>query len=80
MTRREAFGGQGGFWAGNARIGEASHRGHGGHRGGRRGERERLWVTTRWLLGGKRANWGRHRTEVTEVTEGGWLMPTEFYW
>ena len=25
---------------------------------------------TPWLISGKRANWGKHRTEVTEVTEG----------
>ena len=25
---------------------------------------------TPWLMGEKRANWGKHRTEVTEVTEG----------
>ena len=31
------------------------------------------------LLGGKRANWGRHRTEVTEVTEGEGVVDERFW-
>ncbi len=33
---------------------------------------------TPWLISGKRANWGKHRTEVTEVTEGGALWGRGF--
>ena len=54
-------------------MGIASHRGViggwwtnaiGGHRGFRAGTRE----------------WGKHRTEVTEVTEGNWALVDEFDW
>jgi hypothetical protein len=50
--------------------GKASHRGHGGHRGG--------LASGRVFFGDARGTWGethargKHRTEVTEVTEGGW--------
>jgi hypothetical protein len=52
-------------------TGKASHRGHGGHRGG-------IWVGGEefdrrqpWRLGENPAQRGKHRTEVMEVTEGG---------
>ena len=48
-------------------LGKASHGGHGGHGG-------RLGSATRRLQGEKCANWGKHRTEVTEVTEGEWVV------
>jgi hypothetical protein len=54
-------------------MGKASHRGHGGHRGGN-GDldggasfRERRGFRAR-----NKRKWGKHRTEVTEVTEGEW--------
>ncbi len=49
--------------------GKASHRGHGGHRGDGGCMEEVLWWTA-WLLDGKNAHRGKHRTEVTEATEG----------
>ncbi|HSZ77002.1 MAG TPA: hypothetical protein VK775_06355, partial [Chthoniobacterales bacterium] len=50
--------------------GKASHRGHGGHRGGIWGWRRIAFGEHQGLLGEIRAIWGKHRTEVTEVTEG----------
>jgi hypothetical protein len=47
--------------------GKASHR---GHRGGSEVRRCNAFWGTAWLLGGNDPVWGKHRTEVTEVTEG----------
>jgi hypothetical protein len=46
---------------------KASHRGHGGHRGGSEGGD---LCRGHWWLGGGIRRRGRHRTEVTEDTEG----------
>jgi hypothetical protein len=48
--------------------GKASHRGHGGHEG--EPEDTGSALLTRQLQGENCANWEKHRTEVTEVTEG----------
>jgi 3-hydroxyacyl-[acyl-carrier-protein] dehydratase len=57
----------------DAKSGKASHGGHGGHGGDDFG-----WWTP-GLQGEKGANWGKHRTEDTEATEGigdfGWWTP-----
>ena len=74
MTGREAFGGQGGFWAGKARIGK--------HRTevtevteGERCSGRKLWADR--VAAGRETHRGKHRTEVTEVTEGGiWSIKT----
>jgi hypothetical protein len=67
------FGGQLGFWAGKTRIGKSiaqrSRRPQRGIEGLRLDGEKVLWWTAR-LLGGKSAHWEKHRTEVTEATEG----------
>ena len=52
-------------------TGKASHRGHGGHRGGIGVGGQEFDRRQSWRLGENRAQRGKHRTEVTEVTEGG---------
>ena len=52
-------------------AGKASHGGHRGHRGGIGIGGERLAVNT-GLPGRGPREWGKHRTEATEVTEGDW--------
>ena len=64
------FGGQLGFWAGKTHFGESiAQRSRWSQRGIEVGWRKVLWWTA-WLLGGKEAHQGEHRTEVTVVTEG----------
>jgi hypothetical protein len=65
------FGGQLGFWAGKTRITESiAQRSRRSQRRIKVRLRKALWWTA-WLLGGKDTHHGEHRTEVTEVTEGG---------
>ena len=59
----------GGFWARTARIGESIAQRSRRSQRGIEDMAEKLWWTRR-LLGENCANRGKHRTEVTEVTEG----------
>jgi hypothetical protein len=63
--RRKALGGQGGHRRSQRGIGAVDAKGFG---------------RTGWLLGGKHALGWRHRTEVTEVTEGGTDVVDERLW
>ena len=57
---------------GNTPKGKASHRGHGGHRGRLGLVDECTWVKIVGSRAGTRQS-GKHRTEVTEATEGDWV-------
>jgi hypothetical protein len=59
-------------------MGKASHRGHGGHKGVGVGGERALVDTVGFSAG--RGEWGKHRTEVTEVTEGLGLVARELWW
>jgi hypothetical protein len=50
--------------------GKASHRGHGGYRGRNLGMAADSFGEHQGFLGEHQAIRGKHRTEVTEVTEG----------
>jgi hypothetical protein len=69
----------GGMWARNTRWRKASHRGHGGHRGEMGCGGRVFFGRHRRHLGEKHALGGKHRTEVTKVTEGGWAVVAGFF-